>query len=196
MRTANLLRLKISAMSHAESMQNTMVDLSINLETERLFIRRFALSDSPFILKLLNQKSFIENIRDAGVRDLEGAENYLRNGPLKSYDTFGFGLSLVTLKDGTPIGMCGLIKRDTLPDVDIGFAYLSEYEGNGYATEAAKVVLEDGRTTYKLERIVAITTLTNNPSMNVLTKIGFRFEKNIRPSPTEPELKLFSYSSL
>jgi RimJ/RimL family protein N-acetyltransferase len=163
-----------------------------NLETERLFIRRFALSDAPFIIELLNQKSFIQNIRDIGVRTITDAENYLKNGSFKSYEQFGFGLSLVTLKDGTPVGMCGLIKRDTLTDVDIGFAFLSDHEGKGYASESARSVLEEGRLIHKLKRVVAITNPENTGSINVLMKAGFQFEKMIRLSPEAMELKLFS----
>lgn len=161
-------------------------------ETERLLIRRLALSDSSFIITLLNQRSFIDNIRDTGVRTVSDAEIYLQNGPLKSYATHNFGLSLVSLKDGTPIGMCGLIKRDTLPDVDIGFAFLPEHTGRGYATESAKALMAHAENDLKLKRLVAITSLTNKDSMNVLLKLGFSLEKKIRLTPEDSELNLFS----
>jgi RimJ/RimL family protein N-acetyltransferase len=169
-----------------------MAEQSGRFKTERLLIRRFALSDSSFIIKLLNQQSFIENIRDTGVKTTADAETYLLNGPLKSYATYNFGLSLVSLKDGTPIGMCGLIKRDTLPDVDIGFAFLPEYTGLGYATESAKAFMTYAQNDLKLKRLVAITSLTNESSMNVLKKLGFSQEKTIRLTPDDAELNLFS----
>lgn len=166
--------------------------MSFELTTERLVIRHFALSDSPFILQLLNEPSFIENIRDAGVRDDEGALAYLRNVPLKSYEQNGFGLYHVALKDSLKsIGMCGLIKRDTLPDVDIGFAFIANAFGKGYATEAAIVVRDYGFHNLKLKRLVGITSPDNQASINVLQKIGMSFERMIKTNPDDIELKLF-----
>lgn len=185
-------RWKTRPMSHVESTQIFMAEQLGRFETERLLIRRFALSDSSFIITLLNQRSFIDNIRDTGVRTVTDAEAYLQNGPLKSYATNNFGLSLVSLKDGTPIGMCGLIKRDTLPDVDIGFAFLPEHTGRGYATESAKALMAHAKDDLKLKRLVAITSLTNKDSMNVLLRLGFSFEKKIRLTPEDSELNLFS----
>lgn len=173
-------------------MPTILADQTGNLETERLFIRRFALSDAPFIIELLNQKSFIQNIRDIGVRNNADAEIYIKLGAIKSYEQHGFGLSLVSLKDGTPIGMCGLIKRDNLPDVDIGFAFLPSFEGKGYATESSRAVLEEGKTRYNLTRVVAITNPDNQGSINVLMKAGLQFERMIRLSPDAMELKLFA----
>lgn len=163
------------------------------LETERLNLRHFSVEDVPFILELLNEPSFIQNIADRGVRTLEDARNYLRNGPLASYDRYGFGLFAVVLKTtGVTIGMCGLIKRDNLPDVDIGFAFLPRYWGKGYAYEAAAAVLTYGREVHQLTRIVAIVLPSNTGSINVLQKLGLTFEQMITWPEDGSQLKLFA----
>jgi len=132
------------------------------LETQRLTLRRLAADDAEFILELLNQPSFLQYIGDKGVRNTQDALRYIETGPVASYERFGFGLYLVELKDsGTPIGMCGLIKRETLPDVDVGFAFLPDYWSQGLAFEAASAVMNYGRQTLGLRRIVAITSLDN-----------------------------------
>lgn len=150
------------------------------LETDRLILCQFSTDDAAFILELLNENSFIRFIRDSGVRTLADAAEYIVNGPLASYERHGFGLYLTKLKAGdVPIGMCGLIKRDSLDDVDLGFAFLPWYWSQGYATEAASAVLAYGRTVLGLQRIVAITAPDNHGSINVLKKIGLRFDKLI-----------------
>lgn len=151
-----------------------------NIESERLIIRPLTIDDAPFILELLNDPDFIQNIADRGVRTIEDAVRYIENGPLTSYQKNGFGLSCVTLKEsGTPIGMCGLIKRDVLDDVDIGYALLERYRGKGYAVEAAGAVLNHGLQTLGLPRVVAIIAPENDASARVLEKIGLRYEKTI-----------------
>ena len=148
--------------------------------------------DAPFILELLNDPSFIRNIGDRGVRTLDGARAYIRQGPLASYERFGFGLWLVELKDGAPIGMCGLLKRDVLEDVDIGFAYLPAYQAKGYGFEGARAVLDHGRDVLRLQRIVAIVNNDNAPSARLLEKLGMKFERMVQPFPDEPPLRLFA----
>lgn len=156
-----------------------MVTNSVNqIETERLFIRRFALSDSSFILKLLNQQSFIENIRDSQVRTTADAEDYIQK----------LSFMCVTLKDGTPIGMCGFVKRETLPYTDIGYAYLDEHMGKGYAYEACQAMLRLGFET--LDTIAAITSPDNNASINLLMKLGFVYKETLEVTPGDP-VKLF-----
>jgi RimJ/RimL family protein N-acetyltransferase len=163
------------------------------LETDRLVVSRLSAADAPFILVLLNQPSFIRFIGDKGVRTLEDAVRYLENGPLASYERFGFGLYRVALKNGTPIGMCGLLQRDTLPDADIGFAFLPEYWSAGYAFEAAEAVMNYGHS-IGLGRIVAITSLDNDASINLLGKIGMKFEGTIKLAEDQPEVRLFGKS--
>ena len=165
----------------------------IVLETERLVLRRISTHDAEFILRLLNEPSFLRYIGDRGVRTLEDAQAYISKGPIDSYDRHGFGLFLVSRKhDGVPIGMCGLLKRDALREVDVGFAFLPEFWGHGYAFEAASAVLSYGREVLGLGRIVAITSPDNEGSMRVLTKLGMRFEGMIRLADSEPEVRLFA----
>ena len=153
------------------------------LETERLVLRRVTTDDAPFILELLNEPSFLEFIGDKGVRNLEDARNYILTGPVASYERFGFGLNLVLLKtDDTPIGMCGLLKRDSLPDVDVGYALRPAFWGKGYAFEAASAVLAHGRETFGLRRIVAIISPDNVGSKALLEKLGLRYEETLRLS--------------
>jgi RimJ/RimL family protein N-acetyltransferase len=162
------------------------------LETERLVLRRLSADDAEFILKLLNEPSFLRYIGDKGVRDIGDAVHYLQTGPLASYERFGFGLFLVELKDsGTPIGMCGLIKRDSLPDVDIGFAFLPSFWSRGYAFESAAAVMTYGRDVLGLRRIVAITSQDNEASARLLEKVGLRFERLIKLAEDQSEVRLF-----
>jgi len=162
------------------------------LETERLIVQQLSSGDAEFILALLNEPSFIRNIGDRGVRDLAGANSYILNGPVASYAKNGFGLYLVKLKGtGESMGMCGLIKRATLEDVDIGYAFLPKYWSKGYAVEAARAVKEYAKNVIGLSRLVAIVDPTNEGSIRVLEKIGLTFEKMVRLSEDDIELKLF-----
>ena len=162
------------------------------LVTERLFLREFNLTDTEFILQLLNTPGWLEFIGDRNVKTTEAAKSYLENGPIKSYELNGFGLSLVGLKDNElPIGMCGLIKRETLENVDIGFAFLPEYSGEGYAVEIASATMKYAKEKLKLKEILAITLPSNVRSINLLNKIGLYFEKNIHLPGDEQKLMLF-----
>jgi RimJ/RimL family protein N-acetyltransferase len=162
------------------------------LETERLALRQFTADDAPFILELVNEPSFIQNIGDRGVRSLEDAVKYIENGPVTSYARNGFGLYLVQLKEsGESIGMCGLIKRPALDDVDIGYAFLPKFWSKGYAVEAALAVKEQARG-LGLKRLVAIVDPANQGSIRVLEKLGMKFEKMIRLSADDIDLKLFA----
>ncbi len=149
-------------------------------ETERLILRSLQKADSAFIFRLVNEPSFIQNIGDKGVRDLEGAWQYILQGSMKSYDVNGFGLWLVALKDSlTPIGICGLVKRDGLDDPDVGYAFLPEFWKQGYAIEAASAVMIFAKETPGINRVVAITSPDNQPSIRVLNKLGLTFEKMV-----------------
>ena len=162
------------------------------LETERLLLCQLSTEDAGFILELLNEPSFIRNIGDRGVRTIEGANAYILNGPVASYAKNGFGLYLVKLKEtDESIGMCGLIKRDTLEDVDIGYAFLPRFWSKGYAVESAQAVKEYAKNTIGLKRIVAIVDPENQGSIRVLEKIGLQFEKMVRLSEDDIDLKLF-----
>ncbi len=151
------------------------------LRTRRLRLRRFCEDDAEFIIALLNEPAFIHQIGDRGVRNAGDARAYLRNGPLKSYAENGFGLYLVARADsGAPIGMCGLIKRAGLADVDLGYAFLRTAWGQGYASEAAAAVLDYGRNALALRRIVGIVRHDNTASIRVLERIGLRPAGTVR----------------
>lgn len=164
----------------------------IVLETERLTLRHLCEDDAAFILALLNEPSFLQFIGDKGVRTLEDARIYILKGPVDMYSRLGFGLYMTELKDGNiPLGMCGLIKRDALEDVDIGFAFLPEFWGKGYAYEASAAVLDHGKEALGLKRIVAITSPDNQASGRLLEKLGLRFEQMICLSEGAEEVRLF-----
>lgn len=163
------------------------------LETERLVLRRMTPDDAGFILKLVNEPSFIRFIGDKGVRNHADAVQYIQTGPVASYQRFGFGLYLVELKGSrVPIGMCGLVKRESLPDVDVGFAFLPAFWSKGYAFEAAAAVKAFGKDVLGISRLVAITNPDNESSIKLLEKIGFRYERMIRLSEDASEIKLFA----
>jgi [ribosomal protein S5]-alanine N-acetyltransferase len=163
------------------------------LASERLDLREFELSDDEFVLRLLNDASFLQFIGDKGVRTHADAREYIAKGPQESYRRFGFGLYRVCLlADRTPIGMCGLVKREGLEDVDVGFAFLSEHRSKGYATEAAAAVLEYAKRRLHLKRIVAIASPGNHASIAVLERIGLKFERMVRLPADTRDLKLFA----
>jgi [ribosomal protein S5]-alanine N-acetyltransferase len=148
-------------------------------ETERLRLRRLSTDDAAFALELLKDPEYIRNIADRGARTLEDAERYILAGPVASYEQFGFGLYLVELKQpARPIGMCGLLRRDYHPDIEIGYAFLPAGRGQGYVVEAAAAVLKMAPPT-RLNRVVAVTTVDNQPSIKVLERLGFRFERMV-----------------
>jgi [ribosomal protein S5]-alanine N-acetyltransferase len=159
------------------------------LQTQNLIIRKLAVDDAPFIFELVNMPSWLQYIGDRGVKTLHDAEQYITNGPMASYEKFGFGLYLVALKDTQePVGMCGLLKRDTLDNPDIGFAFLRKFTGKGYAFEAATEVLTYGKSVLGLTRILAITTKDNASSIKLLGRLGFEFEKHIMINAEELNL--------
>ncbi|MGL4931920.1 MAG: GNAT family N-acetyltransferase [Aeromonas sp.] len=143
------------------------------MTSSRLVLRELNVTDAPFILALLNDSDFYRYIGDRGVRTLEQAQEYIQQGPAVSYARHGHGLYLVAGKeDGTPLGICGLIKRDTLEQVDLGYAFLPQYRGQGYAIEAARIVLADGKSRLGIEQVVAIVTPGNARSIGLLAKLG------------------------
>ena len=165
------------------------------LETERLSLRELTVDDAEFIMMLLNEPSFLRYIGDKKVRNLDDARQYILNGPVGSYERHGFGLNCVELREShTPIGMCGLLKRDELPDPDIGFALLPDFWSKGFAFEAAQAVLKDAGERLKIQRILAITSLDNDASIDLLQRLGFRFDEIVQLSPNGEQLRLFSRS--
>jgi RimJ/RimL family protein N-acetyltransferase len=162
------------------------------LETGRLILRQFELTDAKFIVELVNTPGWIEFIGDRNIRAEEAAINYLQNGPIKSYKENGFGLSLVELKNGTPIGMCGILRRDTLESPDIGLSFLPAFMGMGYAFEIADATLNYAKTKLNVGPILAITLLKNKKSIRLLEKIGLKFKKTVYAPDKDEELMLFS----
>lgn len=167
-----------------------------NLETERLIIREFTETDSPFILRLLNEPTFIQYIADKGVRTLEQASEYLLQGPMKSYRIHGHGLFAVVLKEsGECIGMCGLIKREQFPDIDLGYAFLPEFESKGYALESARAVLGFGERVLGLKRTIALVSPENARSIKLLEKLGYAFCREVRMDSEDPGTSLYERST-
>lgn len=166
------------------------------LETERTILREVVETDAAFILDLLNQPSFIKFIGDRNVRTIEQARDYIESRFAESYQQFGFGMWAVELKEtNAPVGICGFVKRDTLPDADIGFAFLPQFEKKGYAYESAAATIEYGIDALNLKRVLAITSKDNESSGRLLEKLDFKFESLIALSGGDEELKLFSYQT-
>jgi RimJ/RimL family protein N-acetyltransferase len=165
------------------------------LDTPRLHIAPLTLDDAAFILELVNDPDWLRFIGDKHVHSIADAETYLRNGALAMYERHGVGLCRVDRRsDNAPVGMCGLIRREGLDDVDIGFAFLARYRGQGLACEAARATLNYGYCALGLTRIVAITSPANERSARLLEKIGLRFERMIRLSPQSAEVCLYAHS--
>lgn len=163
------------------------------IDTDRLTLRSLSTDDADFILDLLNQPAFIKYIGNRNVRNSIEARTYIENRFLESYQEFGFGMYLVELKkDCTPIGICGFVKRSALPDPDIGFAFLPQYWSQGFAFESATAMLDYGKNVLGFENVLAITSKDNDSSAKLLFKLGFRYERDVKMSEAENEVKLFS----
>jgi ribosomal-protein-alanine N-acetyltransferase len=162
------------------------------VETDRLSLRPFTEDDAAFVLGLLNEPSFISNIGDRGVRTIEDARGYIVNGPLASYGRFGFGLYVVELKaPAIPIGICGILWREQLPDPDLGFAFLPAYWSQGYGLESATAVRDYARATLGLRRLLAIVNPANEPSIRLLEKLGFTFSFLTKLAADAHDVKLY-----
>jgi [ribosomal protein S5]-alanine N-acetyltransferase len=162
-------------------------------ETERLSLRRLTPEDAPFVAALYNEPSFLEHIGDRGVRNAADAQRFLREGPIAMYERLGFGLWHVSRRaDGAGIGMCGLLKRDNLPDVDIGYAYFPPYWGQGYAFEAVAGTLRHAVGRFGLRRVLGVVSRGNTASIRVLEKAGMRFERMLAMDPSEREVCLYA----
>lgn len=163
------------------------------IETTRLRLCELADADAPFILELLNQPSWLQFIGDKGVRTIDDARRYINDGPRAMYARHGLGLYRVAIRDSEQsAGLCGLIRRDTLDDVDIGFAFLPQFWGQGYAYEAAAAVMKQGREVLGLPRIVAIVSPGNESSIRLLQRLGLRFQRLVRLTPEADPVQLFA----
>ena len=162
-------------------------------ETDRLYLRHMSTDDAAFILELVNEPAWLEFIGDRGVRHLDDARAYIANGPIAMLERHGFGLSVVIRKaDLAPIGICGLLKRDTLDDVDLGFAVLARYRGHSYAREAAQAAIAYGFGSLGLKRIVAIAKPGNARSLYLLQSLGFTAERLVTLTNGEPPVCLLA----
>lgn len=163
------------------------------LETDRLALRLAGADDAGFMFELMNDPGWLEHIGDRGIRSIEDARNYIVDRLQSQYLRLGYGLHLVELKDPpAPIGLCGLVKRDWLDDVDLGFAFLPQFRGQGYALEAAAATLGHAREVLGLARIVAIVSPANHASIRLLERLGLRFERRVTPPAATTEVCLFA----
>jgi RimJ/RimL family protein N-acetyltransferase len=163
------------------------------LVSERLRLRWLTADDAPFIQRLVNDPDWLRFIGDRSIRTQEDAAAYIEKSFLGMYQRLGFGLYLAELRDdGTPVGICGLIKRDSLEDVDIGFAFLPEHRGHGYGYEAAAATLAHARRDLGLTRVVAITTDDNERSVRLLERLGMKHEGMVAGSDGEAPLRLYA----
>ncbi|MCB4798070.1 GNAT family N-acetyltransferase [Neotamlana laminarinivorans] len=163
-------------------------------ETQRLILEKFSKNDAPFFLELVNSPNWIKYIGDRNTKTIQDAEKRIENGHLKSYNTNDFGFYKVLLKaeNNKPIGTCGIIKRDELPEVDLGFAFLPEYEGLGFGFEASEKVIKLAKNKFNLKKLIAIVTAKNKNSTKLLRKLGFVFKKDIILFDDASELQLFA----
>lgn len=160
-------------------------------ETERLAVRLLHSRDTSFLVELLNSPGWLKYIGDRNVKTVQQAMDYLTHGPLKSYQTLGFGLWLVEEKqNGTSLGICGMVQRDYLTHPDLGFAFLPEVQGQGYGYEVAAATIQFVRKSFDTQKLFAITKPNNQSSIRLLTKLGF--QKISTLSVAQEELDLFS----
>jgi [ribosomal protein S5]-alanine N-acetyltransferase len=159
--------------------------------TNRLLIRHALPDDAAFILELLNTPGWLRFIGNRNVTTLDDALVYLQERIFTSYKQHGHGLNTITLPDGTPIGLCGILKRDNLPLPDIGFAFLPQHSGKGYAYESCMAILQDAHTRLGYDKIAAITDQDNIISINLLKKLGFVLEGLVELDGEAMELNYF-----
>ena len=163
------------------------------METERLSLRELCLDDASVVLSLLNDPDFIANIGDRGIRDLQQAQAYLLTGPIKSYRENDFGLYAIQRRgEDAVIGMCGLIKRDALSGIDLGYALLPDARGHGYAREAAARIVEQAREILKLDTVLAIVNPTNTASIDLLKALNFHYQRRVRLTQDEDPVSLYA----
>jgi [ribosomal protein S5]-alanine N-acetyltransferase len=171
--------------------------MEVIFETNRLILRKFTIEDASFILELVNTPLWLQFIGQRNVHSLQDAILYLQNGPLRSYEIYGFGFYAVLLKKSNElIGMCGLIKRDSLENVDLGYAFLPTFSGQGFGFEAAAETLKYAFNIQKINKVLAIVDPQNDVSVKLLKKLGMKYVKMLQLSPTDIELMLFQVTTL
>ena len=164
----------------------------LSLETSRLQIRWLDFDDAEFIFQLVNDPDWVRFIGDKDVSNLDDARNYIKTGPMEMYREHGFGLNRVALKENDKaIGICGILQREALPEPDLGFAFLPEYRGHGYALEASRAVLEYGFKCLGFHSLAAILSAQNTASANLASKLGFSFARTHQAEPNAEILDLY-----
>ena len=164
----------------------------MKMETSRLIIENLTRDDAAFTLALLNDQDFIANIGDRQIRTVAEAEMYLLNGPIASYRDNGFGMYAVREKStGATLGMCGLVKRAALENVDIGYGFLPAGRGQGYAFEAASRVVELALKELDIRRLVAIVSPENKASIALLEALGLIYDSKIQLALDEDPICLY-----
>lgn len=163
------------------------------LHTARLTLRPLAADDAAFVLELLNTPGWLRFIGDRKLRTEADARRYVIEGPWTLRAAEGFGMWRVGLRKGdVPVGLCGLLKRDSLPQPDLGFALLPAHFGNGYAEEASRALMGHGRDALGISRLLAITSPDNESSSRLLERLGFQFEGMTHFGPLDEDLKLYA----
>ena len=164
------------------------------IQTERIELRLITEADAAIVLAVMNDPDFIRYVSDRGLRTEEDAAWYIREKILPGIERDGFGMCVVQLRDSAvPIGTCGIFKREPADEPELGFAFVPEFRGRGFALEAAKALMAYGRDTLKFSKIIAATNPNNNSSIKLLEKLGMRFERMIFDIPSNSEMKVFSW---
>ncbi|MEH6537018.1 MAG: GNAT family N-acetyltransferase [Psychroserpens sp.] len=163
-------------------------------ETTRLLLSKITVDDAPFILELVNTPGWLKYIGDRNIKTVEAAAEHIENNQVKCYEKHGFGYYKMQVKAESlrTIGTCGLLKRDNLDYVDIGFSMLPEYHGKGYGYEATNEIMKLAKNEFGIKNICAITLPTNKPSINLLEKLGLSYQKTVKPFEDDEELLLFA----
>jgi len=163
------------------------------LDTERLTLRTIEPGDAAFYYELVTDPTWLEHIGDKGIRSVEGARTAIIDGPCTMQEKYGHSLYVMERKsDGKPLGLCGLIKRDSLPDVDIGYAIRPAYFGQGYTYEAAAAVVQHARVQLRMKRLLGITSPANTSSIKLLEKLGLVFVENKALPPDGRSTNIYS----
>lgn len=164
----------------------------LQLETERLSLRRLTLDDAELMLAVWNDPSFIRHVGDRGIRTIDAARVALEEGALKFYSDYGYGPFRVALiADDSPVGVCGLFRREGLDEPDIGFSVFPEYWRKGFAYEAASAVVDHAETDLQLQRLIAIVSPENDPSVALIEKLGLQFERMYRLPGEDDDIAVY-----
>jgi RimJ/RimL family protein N-acetyltransferase len=160
------------------------------IKTKNLVLRDFTMEDSAFVVEMLNDPTYLKYIRDKNVRTLEDAKVYLREKVLAPIQELGFGYHVIE-KDGRPIGMCGLMQRPFLSDPDMGFAFLQDFQNQGFGFEAISAY-QKSEEVQKFKKLHAFTSLENPGSQKLLLKLGFKSMGTIKYDSTDEDVQLFT----